>query len=275
VRTNILRRAKALADKFAAPRFAVRAAADDESADLYIYDQIGGDWFSEGITPKMVADALAEAKGAKTLNVYINSPGGNVFDGVAIYNEIRRFDARKVVHVDGVAASAASMIAMAGDEIVMAHNATMMIHEPWGLAIGNADEMRATADLLDKISDDAVLESYSRTEQPKEQLKEWMKAETWMNASEAVERKFADRVTGPKKKEEKKEEGAAAHAALGLKAALENPRDFERQLRDGAGLSQAAAKILTAEAKAHATREVDDEALIAAMERFQHTLTAA
>jgi ATP-dependent Clp protease protease subunit len=266
VRTNILRRAKVLADKFAAPRFGIRAE-DGDAADLYIYDQIGGDWFSEGITPKAVADALAQAKGAKTLNVYINSPGGNVFDGVAIYNEIRRFDAKKVVHVDGIAASAASMIAMAGDEIVMAHNASMMIHEPWGLAIGNADEMRATATLLDKISDDSVLASYERTGQSKEQLKEWMKAETWMNASEAVDRRFADRVAGPKKNEE-----PAARA--GLRAALENPRDFERQLRDVLGLSQADAKKLTAEAKALATRDVDDEALIAAMDQLHDTLRA-
>jgi ATP-dependent Clp protease protease subunit len=270
VRTNILRRAKVLADKFAAPRFGIRAE-DGDSADLYIYDQIGGDWFSEGITPKSVADALAQAKGAKTLNVFINSPGGNVFDGVAIYNEIRRFDAKKVVHVDGIAASAASMIAMAGDEIVMAHNATMMIHEPWGLAIGNADEMRATADLLDKISDDSVLASYERTGQSKEQLKEWMKAETWMNASEAVERRFADRVTKP----EKKDDGASARA--GLRAALDNPRDFERQLRDVLGLSQADAKrLMSGGYKAlETTRDVDAEALLAAMDQLHDTIRAA
>lgn len=235
MRKNALRRAKALADRFAAPRFGVQAK-DGDTADLYIYDQIGSDWWSEGITAKAVADALVQAKGAKTLNVFINSPGGDVFEGVTIYNEIRRFDGTKVVHIDGIAASAASMIAMAGDEIAIAHNATIMIHEPWGIAIGNADEMRDTAALLDKISDDSVLESYARTGQSKEQLKEWMKAETWMNAGESVERRFADRIVGPKKKDEG---DAAARAAAG------SPRDFERFLRE-AGLSRSQAKGVVA-----------------------------
>lgn len=266
MKTSVLRRAKLIADRFAAPRFTVEAA-DDDVGELYIYDQIGGDWWSEGVTPKAVADALAQVKGVKTLNVFINSPGGNVFDGVAIYNEIRRFDANKVVHVDGIAASAASMIAMAGDEVVIAHNATMMIHEPWSIAIGNAAEMREAADLLDKISDASVLESYSRTGQTREQLKAWMAAETWMNATEAVERRFADRVIGPKKKSEG-DDSAAARAAAG------SPRDFERFLRE-AGLSRSQAKGLMARGfdGLRVLREAEDKAPDPDAEKFAKFLT--
>lgn len=187
-------RAKTIADGLAAPRFEAKAKGD--VAELYIYDAIGGGMFSEGVTPAAVQKALAEVKGAKELRVYINSPGGDVFDGVNIYNQVRRFNGTKNVFVDGIAASAASMIAMAGDTITIAHNAQIMIHRAWGAAVGTADDMRATADLLDKISEDAVLASYARTGQSVEQLRAWMTEEKWMNAAEAVELGFADRIDG-------------------------------------------------------------------------------
>ena len=92
------------------------ARVDGSDASLLIYDQIGASWFSEGVTAKGVSDALDEfrAKGAKTLHVYVNSPGGDVFEGNAVFNVLRRWEGRKVVHIDGLAASAASFIAMAG-----------------------------------------------------------------------------------------------------------------------------------------------------------------
>ena len=201
-------RAQFVAAQYAAPKFS--AATKDTTAELYLYDAIGPDMWGQGITSASVAEALAEMKGAKSLTVRINSPGGDVFDGVAIYNLIRAFKGTKTVCVDGLAASAASMIAMAGDEIVMAHNATMMIHEAWGGCIGNADAMRECADLLDKVTNDAVLGSYARTGQTPEQLRAWMKSDTWMSADEALARKFCDRVDSPPAAEAKPAKKAAS-----------------------------------------------------------------
>jgi ATP-dependent Clp protease protease subunit len=189
-------RAKELADQYRAGKpAAFHAAKKGEDADLFIYEPIG-DSFWGGVSAKAVQDALGEMKGADVLNVYINSEGGDVFQGVAIKTAIERFSAKKkVVTVDGLAASAASMVAMAGTEIIMAPSAMMMIHEAWGMAIGNAADLRQTADLLDKVTQDSVLKSYERTGQTEAQLREWMQAETWMNADEAIARGFADRKT--------------------------------------------------------------------------------
>lgn len=189
---NALIKAKALADRLGVPRFEARAKQD--VAELYIYDAIGGGMFGGGITSKDVANALAGMKDAKRLVCYINSPGGDVFDGVAIYNAIRRFDGPKSVVIEGIAASAASIIAMAGDTIEMAHNATMMIHEAWGMGVGNAADLRKTADLLEKITAESVLPSYARTGIPREALRAMMAAETWMSAAEALSMRFCDAV---------------------------------------------------------------------------------
>lgn len=191
-------RAKALADTMLRGPgcgFFARKSAP-EVADLFIYDAIGEGMFGGGIGPKTVQAALDAAKGARELRVYINSPGGDVFDGVTIMNQVARFEGKRSVYVDGIAASAASMIAMAGDEISIASNGTIMIHEAWGAAMGNASDLRGAADLLDKITHDAVLAAYDRTRQPRTQVLEWMKAETWMNAEEAVQRGFADKIVG-------------------------------------------------------------------------------
>jgi HK97 family phage major capsid protein len=140
---------------------------------------------------------MKECEGCSHLVVRINSPGGDVFDGVAIYNLIRNFKGKKTVCIDGLAASAASMVAMAGDTIEIASNATMMIHEAWGMAVGNASDMRETADLLDKVTKDNVLATYKRTGQTDAQLAAWMAEETWMNAEECVARRFADCISNP------------------------------------------------------------------------------
>jgi ATP-dependent Clp protease, protease subunit len=185
-------KAKALADVRCPARFECKTSGS--TVDLYIYDAIGEGMFGGGISPSMVQKALAEAKGAKTLNVWINSPGGDVFDGVAIYNQIARFGAAKKVCVDGLAASAASVVAMAGDEITMAVGSQMMVHEAWGMAIGNGSDMREMADLLDKVTADSVLPAYGRTGQTPAKLAELLRAETWMSAEEAKALGFADTV---------------------------------------------------------------------------------
>lgn len=167
------------------------AKANGKRGEVFIYDAIGKSYFDDGVSANSFAQALKEMGQVGALDIYINSPGGSVFEGLAIYNQIKRFDAKKVVHIDGIAASIASVIAMAGDEVRIAANGMFMIHDPWGMAMGNAKDMRKEADALDKIRD-VLLDNYvARTGGKREEISDWMAAETWMNADEALERGFA------------------------------------------------------------------------------------
>jgi ATP-dependent protease ClpP protease subunit len=172
----------------------VKAAAS--SAEIYLYDSIGS-WF--GISAKQFVADLKALGDVKTIDLHINSDGGDVFDGRAIYSQLAQHKARIVVHVDGIAASIASLIAMAGDEIRMADGAFMMIHNAWGLSIGDAAEMRRMADLLESVNS-TIQDTYAaRTKQSIADLKTWMDAETWMTGEEAVDRGFADVLDEPVK----------------------------------------------------------------------------
>lgn len=158
--------------------------------ELLIYSDIGDSFFGDSVSAisvKAQLDKMPEGD----LSVRINSPGGSVFDGFAIYNLIKQRPGNTTVYVDGLAASAASIIAMAGDTIVMANNALMMIHDPWAMAMGSADEMRDTANLLDKIKGSIVSTYASRTGVDGDEVATMMANETWMNASEAIELGFA------------------------------------------------------------------------------------
>ncbi|MBO1003743.1 head maturation protease, ClpP-related [Pseudogracilibacillus auburnensis] len=128
----------------------------DTSAELYIYGQIVDNtdwkWDESDVMPDDVKEALEKVEGLDELNIYINSPGGSVFSGLAIYNMLKRNKAKKIVHIDGVAASMASIIALVGDEVYMPSNAFMMIHKPLAGLWGNADELRKVANDLDTIN---------------------------------------------------------------------------------------------------------------------------
>lgn len=196
--------------------FALKANAVGE---LYFYDQFGGSWFSEGITSKGVKDALDAMKGVARLNVFVNSPGGDVFEGKAIHSLLRRFaegGAKIHVHVDGLAASAASFVAMAGDVITTAPYATWMIHNAWTVAAGGADDFRKLGDLLDDQNSDIAGIYAARTGQPLDKLHALMDAETWMTAQEALDLGFTDEVSEPNRaptdddEEDEEEEKAAA-----------------------------------------------------------------
>src|SRR5512143_723318 len=117
------------------PWYEVKLAAEGEG-EILIYDLIGSDWYGDGSSAKGMADALKALGDIARLDIRINSPGGSAWDGIAIYNVLRRHPAAKTVYVDGVALSAASLVAMAGDRIIMPQNAMMMIHDPWSWAIG-------------------------------------------------------------------------------------------------------------------------------------------
>lgn len=162
-------------------------ALGQNSVEIYVYDEIGF-W---GITAKEFARDLKELDPKDSIDLRINSPGGSVTDGIAIYNLLKRHKARVNVFVDGLAASMASVIAMAGDTITIPENALMMIHNPWGGAMGDADEMRKTADLLDKMKK-ALISAYAeKTGMEDDEISALMDSETWMTGAEAVQNGFA------------------------------------------------------------------------------------
>jgi ATP-dependent Clp protease, protease subunit len=164
----------------------------DEDRTISIYDVIGYDyWTGEGVTAKRIAGALrALGKGPVTVN--INSPGGDVFEGLAIYNLLREHSGEITVKVLGLAASAASMIAMAGDSIQIGRAAFMMMHNTWSIAIGNRHDLRAFADWLEPF-DAALADIYvARTGNDEKTITKLMDAESWIGGSDAVERGFAD-----------------------------------------------------------------------------------
>ncbi len=167
--------------------YSIKAKADQKTAEISIYDEIGY-W---GVTAKQFIGDL-KALDATAIKLAINSPGGSVFDALAIYNALRQHPAAVEVTIMGVAASAASVIAMAGDTIVMPENAFMMIHNPLNLAYGNADDLREMADVLDKIAASLIGIYAKRTGLPEDEIKALLDAETWLNAEEAVLKGFAD-----------------------------------------------------------------------------------
>lgn len=173
--------------------YEMKALKNDE-AEIFLYDVIGDTWDGSGTTAKNFATDLKALGPVKTLNIRINSPGGSVFDGIAIHNVLRRHSARKIVTVDGIAASIASVIMMAGDEISVAANGSVMVHNPWSIAFGEAADFRKAADTLDKIRDSILSTYVDRTTTPEEQISAWMDAETWMSAEEAVDAGFADSI---------------------------------------------------------------------------------
>lgn len=165
----------------------------DTSADVYFYGDIVSDswakWSREDTCPQDIIDLLKECEGVSELNIFINSGGGNVWAGIAIYNILKRFSAHKTVHVDGLAASIASVIALAGDEIIIPANAFMMIHKAWTIASGNADELRTLAEQLDTIEQSIVNVYVANAAEgvTEERIKELMQAETWLDATAASE----------------------------------------------------------------------------------------
>lgn len=173
------------------------AEGDPKKAEILLYGDVGGFW-DGGITAERFASSLGALGAVAEINLRINSSGGDIFEGFAIYNLLNRHSAKIVVDIDGVAASIASVIAMAGDEIRMAENAMLMIHDPWTVVAGSAVELRSQADVLDKLKASVVGVYAARTDKGAEELSALMSAETWYTAAEAEEAGFADSVTANK-----------------------------------------------------------------------------
>ncbi|CAG2152656.1 ATP-dependent Clp protease proteolytic subunit [Cupriavidus campinensis] len=168
----------------------VRAAKDDDETTISIYDSIGENWDGTGITSKRISAALRNI-GARAVTVNVNSPGGDFFEGVSIYNLLREHKAKVTVKVMGVAASAASVIAMAGDEILMGEGAFLMIHNAWAVAIGNRHDLTATAAVLEPF-DAAMAKVYAqRAGITQGEAAAMMDKESWIGADAAVEGGFA------------------------------------------------------------------------------------
>lgn len=172
-----------------------KTKVDGTTATLRLYDPIdswGGDW---GMSAKELVDALDELPDAvNEIRLHVNSPGGEVFEAIAVLNALRSHEARVVAIVDGLAASAASFIACGADEVVMAKNSELMIHDAWGLCVGNAQDMRDLAEDLDRLSDN-IASIYA--DKAGGEVSDWraaMSRETWYSAEEAVEAGLADRV---------------------------------------------------------------------------------
>lgn len=183
------------------------AAVDDAgTSSITIYDMIGEDpWSGGGFTARRMNAALRSI-GAKDVTVKINSPGGDVFEGFAIFNELRQHKAKVTVEIMGIAASAASYIAMAGDEIRMGLGTMLMIHRAWGVVIGNRNDLEAAAETLTQI-DGAQIDIYEdRTGLKRTEIEKYMDAETFFTARDAVAKGFADTIM-------EKEIGGGANAA--------------------------------------------------------------
>lgn len=169
--------------------------AKDKRAELLIYDTVGGGFWDDGVTAKQIKKDLDAAGDISGIDVRINSYGGYVHEGVAIYNLLKSHPAAVNVTIDGVAASIASVIAMAGEKIVMAQNSEMMIHNAWTVAMGSASDLRKEADHLEQVNE-IIRDTYgARAKVTAEEITAMMDAETWMTAKVAVEKGFATEVS--------------------------------------------------------------------------------
>jgi ATP-dependent Clp protease, protease subunit len=236
IRIHANRKVTALSTESALDRFnpGVKAAREDEQT-ISIYNVIGDDpWGGEGVTVKRI-DAALRSIGNRDVTVNINSPGGDVFEGIAIYNRLREHQGKVNVKVLGLAASAASIIAMAGDRVEIGASSFLMIHNAWVLAIGNRHDMREVSDFLEPF-DRALADVYvARSGQEMEAVQAAMDAETWMNGSQAVELGYADALLASDEIEEDKAKAEGSrdvNAVRRVEAALchEMPRSAARDL---------------------------------------------
>ena len=178
----------------------VKAAANDVG-ELYIYGDIASHkWDDTDVTVKDFAEDLKALGDLKILNIYLNSLGGSVFQGQAIYSILKRHSAHKNVYIDGIAASIASVIAMAGDTISMPKNSMVMIHNPWTFVMGNSADLRKEADALDKIRESMIVAYMDKIQDKtsEEQLVELLDAETWLSAQDCFDRGFCDEILDAK-----------------------------------------------------------------------------
>lgn len=181
---------------------------NDESRTLFLNGEISDEtWYGDEVTPKMFKEELQDGEG--DITVWINSPGGDVFAAAQIYNMLMDYKGNVTVKIDGLAASAASVIAMAGTEVQMSPVAMMMIHNPATIAIGDSSEMKKAIDMLDEVKE-SIMNAYEiKTGLSRSRISHLMDAESWFNATKAVELGFADGILFDAQEPEKDEEPEA------------------------------------------------------------------
>jgi ATP-dependent protease ClpP protease subunit len=209
------------------PATVVNAAGDE--ATVYLYDAIDSFW---GIDAGEFVKALSEIT-AKTIHLRINSPGGATADAEAIQVALQQHPAKVISHIDGMAASAATYIALSADEVEIADGGLFMIHNAWGVAVGNKSEMLYFADLLGKIDANILRDYQSKTGASTEQIKQWMDNETWFTAQEALTNGFVDRIYG-------NEDAPADSAAASAKKGDEDTSDPHKKPTKNSAEDQAA-----------------------------------
>lgn len=184
-------------DNLARTKQPVNLVKNGDSASLYIYDVISADW---GVSALQVVDAITQASDSPILNVYVNSPGGDVFEARAIMAAIDRFPGKTVAHIDSLCASAATSIALSCDEVNMNQGALFMIHCASTMAWGDKQTMRDTGDLLEKIELSIIKDYTSKTGKDDAEVLAMMEAESWLTADQAKENGFIDNVIEAKSK---------------------------------------------------------------------------
>ncbi len=219
----------------------------DELTEVFIYESIGGSFWDGNPTEDIVKEIAAIT--TPEIRVRLNSPGGVVWDGVAIYNSLVNHDAKVTVQVDGLAASIASVIAMAGDEIVMNIGSQMMIHKPMMLAIGNSEDLTQAIVMLEEFEDRIVEVYQTTTDMSEKNIRAAMAAETWYGPDAAVEAGFATKVGGAKAVENNHDLTAIFDNVPDELRPERTVRDVERTLRDGGFSRKQATKIAAIAAK--------------------------
>lgn len=191
--------------------------SDGEERTLFLNGAISDEtWWGDEITPKLFRDDLESGSG--NITVWINSPGGDVFAAAQIYNMLKEYAGKVVVKIDGIAASAASVVAMSGDKVLMSPVANMMIHNPATIAIGDSEEMLRAKRMLDEVKESIINAYEMKSKQPRDALSEMMNTEFWMDAHKAVELCFADGIlyedAEPKKNRQERESYAFSRMAV-------------------------------------------------------------
>ena len=245
-----------------------RVANEERSAsgplEIYIYDVIGWPFNDVEELVRKIADNRD-----REILLHINSPGGDVFDGMALYNGLRNHTQPVTTKIEGLAASMASVVALAGTSVQMHQNAMLMIHEPWAFVLGNQFELREIADLLGKLSANILHIYQRRTQSETQQLQEQMRDETWFSAEEAEEQGFLDQVIAENAGEQARfDTSMYAHSPTVTmpKGRDLTPREMERALRD-AGASRSFAKKAVAKANP-ALRDADLDDVKTAVEQL-------
>ena len=222
---------------------------NEDMAEVFIYGDIGG-WM-DGVSADEFARELKALK-VTDITARINSGGGSVFEGQAIYNSLVNHPAKVNVVIDGIAASIASVIAMSGDNISITEGSHIMVHKPWSMAMGDANSMRKEAEVLDSL-ESGIIDIYAaRTGKSREKLEKWVSEETWFKGAAAVDAGFADNVIPAKRKENFAKSNILNHYLhLPIDIAQDvcntpHIRDVERVLRDVEGFSQSQAKRIIA-----------------------------